>query len=408
MPNPFTSIGSVPLTKLALNAQERADMIAFLQNLVQMPSHSGEEKAAAGLIKEKLKEVGVADVSVDRVGNVIAQLGPDTGLTLLMDAHMDTVSPARGSWPHEPYAGVIEDGYLYGLGSCDMKASIAAMVYALKRLVKSGAPLNGRLVCAFVVQEEPCEGGALEALMEETGIRPDYVLLGEPSDMKVMLGHRGRVMFKVTVRGRSSHASTPELGFNAITAAARLIFGIEMLAADMASDPFMGPGTIAVTHIESEAASLNAVPHACSFHVDRRLTLGETPSRAQSQLEAVLQREGIDASIEITRYTRPSYTGYAFDVLESFDAWAIDPGHKLVQQIKSAVKAVRGQEVTTGHWPFSTDGVYSMGKANIPTVGFGPGDPHTAHTVNERVRLEDVVQAAQVYGAFAALTLSTG
>ncbi len=390
---------------LALTDDEQRAMVDFLRRLVQTPSHSAHEGEVAAMVEKELRAVGVENVRIDQVGNVIGYLGGESGPTLLYDAHMDTVQATQAAWPHPPYEAVIQDGVLYGLGACDMKGSLAAMVYAAKRLVESGVELGGRLVMTFVVQEEPCEGAALKALLQEEAVRPDWVVLGEPSGMNIMRGHRGRVLFKVTTHGKSSHASSPHLGRNAIAAAARLIFGIDLLAAQLPSDPFLGSGTITVTHIESQAPSLNAIPDACLFYVDRRLTLGETPTRAQAQIEAVIEREGIQASIEIAEYRVPSYAGYELCAREAFNAWALDRDHPLIRMLSDVAQAVVGQTPDVGHWPFSTDGVVSMGELGIPTIGFGPGDPRHAHTVDDQVRLHDVAQAAQAYALLAAALL---
>jgi putative selenium metabolism hydrolase len=386
---------------LALKEAERESMTFFLQNLIRTPSPSTQEQDVAALIQKELRSVGVEDVFVDRAGNVIGRLGDGNGPTLLLDAHMDTVQPAATDWPHDPYAAVIQDGVIYGLGACDMKGAIAAMVYAAGRLIGAHVPLHGTLVLAFVVQEEPCEGYALKVLIEEEGIRPDWVVLGEPSDLQIVRGHRGRVLYKVTVQGRSSHASRPELGDNAIMAAARLIFGIDLLTDEMGDDPFLGPGSITVTHIQSQSASLNAIPDTCSFYVDRRLTLGETATRAQAQIEGIIQRESIHATVEVVEYQATSYKGYPFFGRQAFNSWTLEENHPLLQTLSTIVRAVQGRNPTIGTWAISTDGAYSMGEANIPTVGFGPGKPEHAHTVYDQVRLDDVAQAAQVYAMLA-------
>lgn len=403
---PFFSSSSFIKDSLALTADEREQMVDFLRRLVRTPSHSGHEGDVAALIVEELQRVGIDDVRIDRAGSIIARIGDTSGPTLLYDAHMDTVTPASSPWPHPPYEAVVEDGILYGLGATDMKPTIAAMVYGAKRLLESGIDLGGSLVLAFVVQEEPCEGAALRVVVEEEGIRPDWVLIGEPSNLQVMRGQRGRVLFKVTVRGRSAHASNPALGQNAITAASRLVFGIDLLASDLPSDPFLGPGDVSVTHIESEAPSLNAIPDTCTLYIDRRLTLGETASRARAEIESIIQRERLPAEVEIVRFTSESYTGYAFDTREAFRAWALDEDHELLRTLVSAAREVQGHAPAVSHWGFSTDGVYSMGEASIPTVGFGPGDPRLPHTVDEQVPLADVVTAAHVYAMLAAIMLS--
>ncbi len=394
-----------PIQALSFSEDERAGLVDFLQRLVQTPSPSSKEEQVARLVVEELRSAGVEDIRIDQAGNVIARLGTGSGPTLLYDAHLDTVAATNAEWPHNPYAATIEDGVLYGLGACDMKGSVAAMVYAAHLLVRSGAELNGSLILAFVVQEEPCEGSALKILLSEENIRPDWVILGEPSDMNIMRGHRGRVLFRVTVHGESSHSSSPDLGSNAITAAARLIFGIDLLSVDLPSDPFLGAGTVAVTHIESQAASLNAIPDTCIFYVDRRLTLGETPTRAQAQLESIVEREGLDAGIEIVKYNSKTYAGYELSAKEAFNAWALEENHELIQRLGRVSRQVLGHTPVVSHWPFSTDGVYSMGEANIPTAGIGPGSPEHAHTTHDQVRLADVERAAQIYALMAMMAL---
>ncbi len=404
----FSAVGSgsqVLPANLVLRADERSQMMDFLRALVQTPSLSCDERAIAHLIQQELHQVGVGSVMTDCVGSVVARLGNGNGPTLLIDAHMDTVAPSASSWPYGPYSGTIKDGKLYGLGACDMKGSIASMVYAAKRLVETGVELNGNLVLAFAVQEEPCEGCALKVLVEEEGIRPDWVVLADPSDLTIRRGHRGRVLFKVTVHGKSSHGSRPDLGENAITAAVRLIFSVDLLAAGLANDPFLGPGTLAVTHIESQSPSANAIPDSCTFYIDRRLTLGETAARAQMQIESVVEREGIQASVEVVEYDARSYLGYRLHAREAFNPWALDQDHPLLTTASHAAQSVLGHAPAITSWAFSTDGVYSMAEAGIPTIGFGPGNPDDAHTVNDHVVLDDVAQAAQIFALLAVMLL---
>lgn len=393
---------------LALEWVTAQELYAFAQRLIQTPSVSTQEGAAAALIVDHLTALGFPDVRVDAMGNVIVSLGSGDGPTLLYDAHMDTVAAAAPEqWPHPPHAGVIEGGMLYGLGAVDMKSALASMIYGARQLLPYQDRLNGRLVLAFVVQEEPCEGLAIRVVIEEDGIRPDYVLLGEPTDLQISRGQRGRVMFKVSVAGKSAHGSQPALGQNAIYAAARLVFAVQLMADELPRDPFLGPGTVAVTGIESRGASLNAIPDLCKVYLDRRLTLGETVIAAQAQLEGLIRRENIPAEVEITTYDEPSYTGLQRVAREAHPAWVLDRAHPLVTMLHETIQVTGGNAPTAGHWPFSTDGVYTMGQANIPTAGFGPGNPDLAHTSQESVRLEDLKQAAQVYAGLAAEILIT-
>jgi len=387
---------------IRLPASEAEALARFVQELVRIPSLSTQEGALAARVAEEMRRVGFADVWTSRIGSVIGHIGPGHGPKLLLDGHMDTVDvgdPAR--WSRPPYDGVIDNGVLYGRGACDMKGGLAAMIYSVKALLDSGVELDGDLYVAAVVQEEPCEGLAVRVLIEEEGLRPDFVLLGEPTNLQISLGQRGRIEMLVSVQGRAAHASSPELGENAIQNAARLIFGIELLAPRLATDSFLGRGTVVVTHIESLAASRNAVPDACSFCIDRRLTLGETERRALAEIQNIITTEELDAQVEVTEYQAPSYTGYSRPVRAAFPAWVTPEDHPLVQAAVRSIRETLGYRPRLGYWAFSTDGAYTAGLADIPTIGFGPGEERYAHTVDEQVRVSDVVDAARVYARLA-------
>jgi putative selenium metabolism hydrolase len=182
----------------------------------------------------------------------------------MLNGHMDTVRVSDPeAWTHAPFEAQVEDGMLYGLGACDMKAGLAAMIYGAKLLRDASVTLKGDVVVACVVQEEPCEGLASRVLIEEENVRPDWVVLSEPTGLDITRGQRGRLEMRLTTHGRSAHAASPDLGENAIYTAARLVFGLELLSEQLANDDFLGPGTLAVTDIASTASSRNAVPDRC-------------------------------------------------------------------------------------------------------------------------------------------------
>jgi putative selenium metabolism hydrolase len=383
---------------IPFRADQAEAMAGFLQDLVRIPSLSTQEEAVAKRLADEMRHVGFEDVWTDRIGNVIGHIGPGSGPKLVLNGHMDTVDVGGPTqWPTPPYEGVIRDGILYGRGACDMKGGLAAMVYAVRALKDADLPLAGDLYVVGIVQEEPCEGLAMRVLVEEEGIRPDYVVLGEPSNLQVRVGHRGRLEMRVDVWGKAAHASAPSLGNNAIHNAARLIFGIELLAPRLATDDFLGQGTIAVTEIDSHAASRNAVPDCCTFYIDRRLTLGETERKAMAEIQNIVNTEEVTAEVTVTEYEATSYTGYECQARNVFPAWVMPEDHPLVQATVRSVRETLGQRPRLGRWSFSTDGTYTAGVANIPTVGLGPGEERYAHTRDEQIRLNDVVDAARVY-----------
>jgi putative selenium metabolism hydrolase len=393
-----------------LTDQDKTELVEFLQDIVRTPSLSGQEERVATRLAAAMRRAGLREVFTDRIGNVVGRTGGEKGPRLLYNGHMDTVGVSDPSaWVHDPFGADVVDGVLYGRGACDMKGALAAMIWGAKLLHDAGrlGQLNGELVLASVVQEEPCEGLAMQVLIEEEGLRPDWVVLGEPSDLQLSRGHRGRVELEVVTRGRSCHASRPDLGDNAIYSASRLIFNLEMLAEQLGYDAFLGPGSLAVTHVESRSSSRNAVPDYARFIIDRRLTLGETEAKALAEVEGIIARERVRAEAHVTAYESCSYTGYQAHKHNYYPAWALDAEHPLLQAAIGAVKKTLGYRPTVGQWGFSTDGVYTMGVAGIPTIGFGPGEEKYAHAADEQIRLEDVFRAASVYAQLAVELLGT-
>jgi putative selenium metabolism hydrolase len=391
-----------------LSLRDQTDLVGFLRDLIQTPSPSTQEKPVGERIAAEMKRLDFRNVTIDRIGNVVGWMGPGKGPLLMFNGHMDTVRVSDPeAWSRKPFGAEIVDGVLYGLGACDMKGGLAAMIYGAKLLRDSGMDLMGDLVVACVVQEEPCEGLGSRVLIEEEGIRPDWVVLGEPSGLDVVRGQRGRIEMRLITHGRSAHSACPALGENAIYTAARLLFGLELLAEQLGNDAFLGPGSLAVTDISSSAGSRNAVPDRCELIIDRRLTLGENETKAIAEVQRVIAREGVRAEVEVTEYQATSYSGYPCHNREFYPAWVMAEDHPLVL---SAVQAVRDElkhRPRVGHWEFSTEGVYTAGVAGIPTVGFGPGDPRHAHTADEHVRLDDVHAAAEVYARLASQLLGT-
>jgi putative selenium metabolism hydrolase len=169
----------------------------------------------------------------------------------------------------------------------------------------------------------------------------------------------------------------------------------------LSSDAFLGQGTIAVTEIESRAGSSNVVPDYCRLHIDRRLSVGDTDSRALAEVRRILSRESIQATVDVPTFKGTSYTGLPVEAVETFPSWSTPETEPLVRRMAVAVESVLGYVPRVGRWEFSTDGVYTMGMAGIPTVGFGPGEERHAHCVDEQVRLADVYAAARVYARLA-------
>jgi putative selenium metabolism hydrolase len=356
-----------------------------------------------------MTRAGLPEVRVDRIGNVIGRIGSGSGPTIMLEGHMDTVAcgdPSR--WRYGPYEAPVVDGTLYGLGAADMKGTLASMVYGAKALLDAGVDLRGSLYIVGVVQEEPCEGAAIGMLLEAEGIQPDFVLIGESTSLQVARGQRGRLELKVTAKGRSCHASAPARGRNAIYEAARIVVAVELMAPQMESDPFLGKASMAVTEITSSAFSRNAIPESCVLYFDRRLTGGETEARAVAEMRSLVNRDRLDATVEVTEYHARSYTGYEYQARQYFPCWTTPENSQWLRRLSGAVEHELGYRPRVGRWDFSTDGVYTAGVAGIPTAGFGPGDEKYVHTPDEQVSVASLLDAARVYARLGAEALSAG
>jgi len=215
--------------------------------------------------------------------------------------------------------------------------------------------------------------------------------------MEIYRGHRGRTEISVTFKGRSCHASAPERGDNALYKAIPFIQGVEQLHQELKSrpDPFLGAGSITVTSVSTHSVSLNAVPDECSIYLDRRMHPAETKEVVLNELRALPNARL--AEIVVPMYKEPSYTGFVFPVEKIFPAWTLAEDHPYVQTGKATFESCYGRPAKTGKWVFSTNATYWMGKAGIPSIGFGPGEEHWAHTALDQVPAAEVVQCADFY-----------
>jgi len=369
-------------------------IIQFLRDIVAIPSFDSRLGEIAKAVADRMRVLEFDEVRFDAMGNVLGRIG-EGPRSLLYDSHLDTVGISdRAAWAWDPFAGKVENDILFALGAGDEKGSTPPMIYALHAL-KHLDLLDGWTCYYFGNMEEWCDGIAPHALVEREGIRPEFVVIGEPTKLNVYRGHRGRVEVSVTFHGKTAHASAPERGDNAIYKATAFAARAAALNGTFADDAFLGPGSIAVTQIQSRSPSLNAVPDLCSLYIDRRVTVDETKDTVLAEFRALLAGE--DAAIEIPMYAEPSYTGFVFPVEKYFPAWTLAEEHPLVRAGQTTARLATDRSPQLGRWNFSTNGTYWMGKARIPSIGFGPGDERYAHTVFDQVPLREVTASARFY-----------
>jgi putative selenium metabolism hydrolase len=372
--------------------KNRRALIKFLKKLVKTPSISGKEKELAEIIKSELGELGYNYYS-DGMGNVVAHTGRKKGRTILFDTHMDHIQPGNPeSWRYPPYGGEVDKGILYGRGSVDMKSAIASVVYGI-----AAEEQEGEIYISFVVHEETNEGIATKQVIKEGGIKLDACVLGEPTNLKLSIGQRGRAVFKVTTEGMTSHSSMPELGRNAIYLMNPIINNVKEANRRLPEDSFLGKASMAITEIDCQPGGGPIIPDRCSIIIDRRTIPGETLGGIAEDLSGIAE----GAEVELIEDEITCFTGFQTKVKQYFPGWVTDQNHWIVTRSLEALKMVLGYEPRIFGWRFSTNGVCTSGEFNIPTIGFGPGDPSLAHQPNEHVSIEDVVVAAKGYASIA-------
>ncbi len=388
------SQAAIPDIKQRVVAQ-REPIIKFLRALCAIPSYDSQIGVVGERAAAEMRSLGFDEVRFDKMGNILGRIG--TGpKKLLYDSHIDTVgigNPAEWQW--DPFQGKTENGVFFARGACDEKGSTPGMIYGLA-LARDLGLLDGYTGYYFGNMEEWCDGIAPHALVEVEGVRPDFVVIGEPTRMQIYRGHKGRVEMQIVATGKSAHAASNHLGDNAIYKLLPIIEKISKMEPELGDDPFLGHGKITVTDLHVQTPSINAVPDRATIFVDRRMTFGETPESVLAQVQAVVGNR-TDVKMELLKYSEPSYTGFVFELDKIFPSWALPEDHPLVQAGQNTLKALNGSAPAPGKWNFSTNGIYWMGKAGIPSIGFGPGDEVHAHTVIDQVKLDDVVTATEFY-----------
>lgn len=377
------------------------DMVTFLRDLIAIPSESCQEEGVIQRIKAEMEKVGFDEVIIDPMGNILGRVGKGPRV-IAMDAHIDTVGVGSlQEWEFDPFQGKLENGIIYGRGASDQTAAMASMVYAGKAIKEMGLGEEFTVWMVGSVQEEDCDGLCWQYIINEVGLKPEMVIITEPTNLNIYRGHRGRMEIRVTTRGVSCHGSAPERGVNAVTKMAPIIQGIDALNARLKDDPFLGKGTICVSYIECATPSLCAVPDKCEIHLDRRLTAGEDKELAVRQVKEVCEAAGVpDAEVWILNYDVPSYTGLVYPIEKYYPTWVLPQDHAGVTASVEAFRALFGQEPKVDKWTFSTNGVSIMGLHGIPCVGFGPANEVYAHTVQDQVPVEHLVKAAEFYTLF--------
>ena len=386
-------------------------LIRFAQLLSSTPSVSGHEQAAVEATAAELEGLGFDQVDVDDVGNCVGIIGDGDGPRLLIDGHIDSIPlHSESLWTVDPFGGVIRDDRLFGLGICDQKASIAAAAYGLAAAMARRDGCAGQVALVASVNEEDLEGAALASVVDS--FEPTWAVTTEPSDTRLCVGQRGRAKIAVIITGRACHAGHAAEGINAAEALAALVTAVGEI--DQPRHPLLGKRDITCIDIASRPyPSVSTVPGQALARFDCRFLPGETPESLVLTLEAAAatawadwpERPGIEIAIVQAEFA--SWQGVTFSRPEFELAWSTGEDHPLVVGATAALTAA-GLNPAPTHYSFCTNGSYLAGDRGIPTIGFGVGEEHMAHQVDEYVTIDSLMKGAAGFAALVSELVGPG
>ncbi len=391
----------------------RKELVELTQEIIKIPSLTGEEAELARVVLMKLKEFGIDNAFIDGIGNVVGVIkGQEKGLNILLNGHLDVVPVGNiHDWqPYDPFGGEIDSqGNIHGRGAADLKGGLAVQLYVmklLKMLQDRGNSFKGNLIFSAVVHEEAAQMFGIDYLCKKTlpekELSCDLSILCEPTGLDLVLGQRGKVEIVVTTKGQMAHSSTPQAGINALE---KMMPVLECIFKKMRQKKrrhiLLGDSSITVTNLVCRPGALSIIPDECEISIDRRYVFGETVENLLKEFEHIFTEikekdPQFKASVCARKSVEKSYTGYEKEVLKSHPPWITDENHPLVMKTIKALKKV-GQTPKIKYWKFGTDGSMTAALMGIPTIGYSGTEERYAHTPAERVNIDMMMQSLEGY-----------
>jgi len=375
------------------------EVVELLKRLIEIESHKNIENQELDInkyIEEYFKSLGVKtkmDFVYENRPNLYASIGKGKkGKNLMLTGHIDTVPPYNMVSPFNPE---IKNNTIFGRGSVDMKGAIAAMMIAFKVIHESNLDLEGKLFFASVIDEEQrCQG--TKHMIENYNIDSDYAIVGEPTNLDIMIGHKGMEWLEINVIGESGHGSKPNNGVNSIYKAMKLVDELkEYFACELPKRTHtnLGEPTMNIGLIKG-GEDPNTIPGRTIIQIDRRWVPGETTETMLRDIEIVIDKiKRKDSNFRATVRRMDEATGYHPPLNTQKD-------ENIVTILSESGKELFDKEVNIGYFDGWSDAA-PLSKANIKSVVLGPGELNYAHSNNEQIEIKQVVKAAQYYALIA-------
>ena len=399
------------------DAIDRERLVEDLQALIRIPSVTGSEEVVAGWAEEGLRALGLAvevvqpdldalradpdwpgeEMTRTSLPVVIGRVGPTSGRRIILSGHLDVVPPGDpATWTSDPWAGGVRGGRLFGRGACDMKGGVASILGAIRALGTSGdlEHLDGELVVAFVPSEEDGGQGTLAAI--RAGVTGDLAIIPEPSNLDVVVAHAGAITFRLSVPGRAAHASQRREGISALD---KLFVLLRALEADETgrneaeTDPLMtalGLPYPTIVGIVQGGEWASTVLDRVTVDGRYGVRLGQRATDAEAELRAC-----ISAACEADEFLRDHPATVAITG-GRFGSARVASDHPLPVGLAAVAEAVTGRRPALLGEPYGADMQMFVNVGGTPCVIFGPGDVKVAHSADEHVPIDEVVDCARV------------
>ena len=357
--------------------------VAVAQELIRFQSTNppGEEKACIDHLAKLLEGAGLSveiyEFAPGRPSLVARLAGRSAELPLCFTGHIDVVPLGAKPWTQAPFGGDIVDGKLYGRGSSDMKAGIAAFVEATREI--SGKSIDRGLTLVITSGEETGCEGAFDLARRGVLGKAALLIVAEPSSNELILAHKGSLRLSVTARGKTAHSSMPELGDNAIYRAVDWIARLERMALPDTHHPLLGAPTMCVTTVHG-GLNINSVPDSVTFTIDFR----SLPANKHNDLRQSV-RDLVGGDTEIT--TVADLPGFSTDVSDA----AVEP-------VAAAYERLFGRTPVPLGAPYFTDAsALTPALDGVPTVVIGPGEMEQAHQTDEHCSVHRIEESFEIY-----------
>ena len=372
----------------------KKELVDLTIHLVQIATENppGNEKTAAQFLRSLLSRMGFkikTVLSPKGRWNIIAERRwGKGGRTLIFNGHLDVVPAGDPSqWKYPPFEGKLSKGRIYGRGASDMKSGIVSFIHALSAVECSKIPLHRGAVILHLVSDEESHGHqGMGFLTQEVGIRGDAALVGEPTDLQPVIAQKGALWLRISTFGKSAHASRPHLGVNAVEKMTKLIERLNSILLEK-EHPLLGKPTLSIGTIQG-GTKINIVPDRCEIEVDRRILPGEKKEAVLGEMKAILGS---------LRPQDPLFQ-YRMEEIDFAEPSEVDPEEEIVRIGVEAIQEVMGKKPSLTAFSGFTDSRFYVNHYHIPTLILGPGGVDQAHTTNESVEVEALVQAAHIYG----------